>query len=171
MFRDALARLTRRRGLSATSLAAVTLGISMVLSACGGGGPGGSGPASIAERNAAAREATSYESGEAIVEALAQAGVPCAEHSIGANQAQGVHVLDSVTCKYSADDWVAFRSAAPSVLGRQYYSAYFNAARDAQASVSTGVVWLEGDHWYANAPVHQRLYTTQDALGGQLLEL
>jgi hypothetical protein len=146
MSRDALARNARRRCLGAAGLAAATLGISVALAACGGGSPSGSGSASIAERNAAARAATLYESGEAIVEALAQAGVPCAEHRVDPQMTKGIHVLDYVECKYSADDWVDVVAAAPSVLGREYYSTYFASARDAQASVSAGTEWLEGDH-------------------------
>jgi hypothetical protein len=47
---------------------------------------------------------------------------------------------------------------------------YFPSFQEAKTSVSAESLTLEGNLWFATAPTDERLFTTQAALGGQLLE-
>ena len=114
--------------------------------------------------------AVAYDSGAELVEALERAGVPCVEQSVIPQEESGVYVADNVTCTYADDDWVQVFMAAPSEFGDVYFSMYFESFQEAKTSVSAQSLTLEGDLWFATAPTDQRLFTTQAALGGRLLE-
>jgi hypothetical protein len=150
-------------------VASLSLAIAAVIAGCGGT-TSSAGTTSISERNAAARAAVAYDGGAGLVEALDRAGVPCIEQSVTPQMAAGAHVADNVTCTYAADDWVQVFMAAPSELGRAYFSTYFETFQESKSSVSAQSLTLEGTLWFATAPTDERLFATQAALGGQLLE-
>ena len=159
----------RDRYLRAASRASVSVAILALVAGCGGAASSPS-SASISERNAAAKVAVAYDSGAELLEALERAGVPCVEQNVVPQEESGVYVADNVTCTYAAGDWVQVFMAAPSEPGRVYFSMFFDSSMEAKTSVGATSLTLEGDLWFATAPTDQRLFTTQDTLGGQLLE-
>lgn len=158
-----------RQRIGAVIRVSVPMLIVAFVAGCGGAAST-PGSASISDRNAAAKVAVAYDNGAELVQALERAGVPCAKQSVIPQQAAGTYVADNVTCTYSADDWVQVFMAAPSEPGRAYFSIYFESFQEAKTRASAQSLTLEGDLWFATAPTDERLFTTQVALGGQLLE-
>jgi len=173
MRRHLVMRIRRRRLLSAASLVAVMLAIATAEMACGDGGASG-GRTSIDERNAAASAAVTYESGAGFVEALERAGVPCTKQTVTpqtvATEWGTIHVVDNVTCTYSEHDWVNGFVAWPSEFSSRYFSLYFERYQSAGDEVGAQSLLLKGKLWFATAPTDQRLFDTQEALGGQLIK-
>jgi hypothetical protein len=165
-----LVTVTRnRRRFGVVSRTSVPLLILAFMSGCGGAASSTS-SMSISERNTAAKPAVAYDSGAELVGALEQAGSPCVTQRVTPQEAAATYVADIVMCTYAADDWLQVFMAAPSEPGRAYYSMYFESSQEAKTSVSATSLTLEGNLWFATAPTDERLFTTQGALGGQLLE-
>jgi hypothetical protein len=129
---------------------------------------------SIDERNAAASAAVTYESGAGFVEALERAGVPCTNPTISPFTTSGAgmtfHVADNVSCKYPNGDVVMAFVAWPSEVSSTYFSMYFEPYMEAKASSAPQALTLKGELWFAWASNDQRLFDTQEALGGQLIK-
>lgn len=144
--------------------ALLALAVGGVATACGGGGG-----TSVETRNAEAGTPVAYKSGADFVVALKQAGVSCPKATIAPVAASGVHVADSVSCTYSTDDYFSATVAWPSTLSSKYFSGYFAAYQKACRDTDCKATTLEGNLWFAGgAPNEERLFTVQDALGGQL---
>ena len=148
------------------------LAIASAATACSGA-TGDVGP-NVDESNAAAKAAVSYESGAGFVEALAQAGVPCTNQTVTpytVPTAQGpIHVADTVSCNYADDDWITGFVAWPSEESSTYFKMYYESSQKAKADVGAQSLTLKGDLWFATAPAEQRLFITQQAIGGQLIK-
>jgi len=129
---------------------------------------------SIDERNAAASAAVTYESGAGFVEALERAGVPCTNPTISTftTSAAGAtfHVADNVSCEYANGDVVMAFVAWPSEVSSTYFSMYFESYMEAKAFSAPQALTLKGELWFAWASDDQRLFDTQEALGGQLIK-
>jgi uncharacterized RDD family membrane protein YckC len=129
---------------------------------------------SIDERNAAASAAVTYESGAGFLEALERAGVPCTNPTISPFTTSGAgmtfHVADNVSCKYPNGDVVTVFVAWPSEVSSTYFSMYFESYMEAKSGTGAQSLTLKGELWYAWASNEQRLFDTQEALGGQLIK-
>jgi hypothetical protein len=161
------------RGTRVVTALVAGIAMTLALPGCGGGViTRTSDVASTDDRNQAARPAISYADGAAFVDALRGAGVPCVSQGIDemtvtvgvAGGAVVQHVADSVECRYSDSDWVS----AVVGLDPKYYELYSRSFHEAGARVRSKTLTLVGERWLVTAPHEERLFATQDALGGQL---
>ena len=71
---------------------------------------------------------------------------------------------------YSEGDLVNAFVAWQSEASSTYFSTYFEAEQKARAATGAPNPTLKGELWYAEAAADQRLFDTQEALGGQLIK-